>query len=84
MPEIKNLSDNIKRIRKEMKETQLDFAAHCGLGTGTLNAIERQLSDPKLSSIQKIAAYVDKTVPELLSKEEDNEPIPPAERYRPR
>lgn len=70
MPEIKNLAENIKRIRKEMKETQLDFAAHCGLGTGTYNAIENQRSDPKLSSIQKIAAYVDKTVPELLSKEE--------------
>lgn len=81
MPEIKFLAKNIKKIRKEMKETQSDFAAHCGLGTGTLNAMERQLSDPKLSSIQKIAAYVDKTVPELLSEEKTNENISAEERH---
>lgn len=81
MPENQNLADNIKRIRKEMKETQLDFAAHCGLGTGTLNAMERQLSDPKLSSIQKIAAYVDRTVPELLSKEKTREDLSTEERH---
>lgn len=67
MPEIKNLAQNISKIRKELKETQADFAANCGLGTGTLNMIENQKSDPKLSSIQKIAAYTGQTVPELLS-----------------
>ena len=71
MPEIRFLAENIHKIRKEMKETQADFAAHCGLGTGTYNAIENQRSDPKLSSIQKIAAYVDLTVPELLSPKEE-------------
>jgi transcriptional regulator with XRE-family HTH domain len=81
MPEIKFLAKNIKKIRKEMKETQADFAANCGIGTGTLNALERQLSDPKLSSIQKIAAYVDKTVPELLSEEKTNENISAEERH---
>ena len=75
MPEIGYLAKNTRRIRKELKETQENFAAHCGIGTGTLNAIERELSDPKLSSIQKIAAYVDRTVPELLSKEETNETL---------
>ena len=81
MPEIKFLAKNIKKIRKEMQETQLDFAAHCGLGTGTLNAIERELSDPKLSSIQKIAAYVDMTVPELLSEDQNNENLSTKERH---
>lgn len=75
MPEVEFLSNNLKRIRKELKETQADFAAHCGLGTGTYNAIENKRSDPKLSSIQKIAAYTAKTVPELLSKEETNETL---------
>ena len=81
MPENGYLATNTKNLRKKMRETQADFASHCGIGTGTLNAIERELSDPKLSSIQKIAAYVDKTVPELLSKEEDNESLPVEERH---
>ena len=83
MPEIGYLAKNTKRIRKEMKETQENFAAHCGIGTGTLNAIERELSDPKLSSIQKIAAYVDKTVPELLSEDKTDENLSAEERHNP-
>ena len=75
MPEIKNLAENTARIRKEMKETQLDFATHCDIGAGTLNLIENQRTDPRLSSIQKIAAYTGLTVPELLSKEETNETL---------
>lgn len=81
MPEIGYLAKNTRKIRKEMKETQESFAAHCGIGTGTLNAIERELSDPKLSSIQKIAAYVDKTVPELLSEDTNNETLSAKERH---
>ena len=83
MPEIGYLAKNIHKLRKEMKETQADFAAHCGIGTGTLNAIERELSDPKLSSIQKIAAYVDKTVPELLSEDKTDENLSTEERHDP-
>lgn len=73
MPEVRILAKNIAQKRKELKETQADFAAHCGLGTGTLNMIENQKSDPKLSSIQKIAAYTGQTVPELLSETSENE-----------
>lgn len=76
MPELKNLADNIAKIRKNMNETQEQFAAHCDLGTGTLNLMENQRTDPRLSSIQKVAAYTGLTVPELLSKENtDNEQI---------
>ena len=73
MPEIKNLAENIARIRKEMKETQADFAAHCDIGAGTLNLMENQRTDPRLSSIQKVAAYTGLTVPELLSREDTYE-----------
>lgn len=76
MPELKILANNIAKIRKDMKETQEEFAAHCDLGTGTLNLMENQRTDPRLSSIQKVAAYIGCTVPELLSKEmPDNEQV---------
>lgn len=76
MPEAEYLAKNISRLRKQMKETQEQFAAHCDLGTGTLNLMENQRTDPRLSSIQKVAAYTGLTVPELLSKEDtDNEQI---------
>ncbi len=82
MPEFKHLSENTRKLRKLLKETQEEFAENCGMGTGTLNAIERELTDPRLSSIQKIAAYTGWTVPELLSSEEyHNEQILHEERY---
>lgn len=72
MPEFENLAQNIARVRKQMKETQEEFAAHCDIASGTLNLMENQKTDPRLSSIQKVAAYIGCTVPELLSKEKPN------------
>lgn len=66
MPEVKKLAENSKQIRKEMKESQMEFAYHCGICTETLSLIEREKADPRLSTVQKIAAYTNKTVAELL------------------
>jgi transcriptional regulator with XRE-family HTH domain len=71
MPESEILAKNIAKIRKQMKETQEEFAAHCDIASGTLNLMENQKTDPRLSSIQKVASYIGCTVPELLSKEEN-------------
>ena len=49
-----------------MNETQFDFADHCGISVDTLSYIERERTDLRLSTIQKIAAYADMTVSELL------------------
>lgn len=83
MPEAKILADNIKRIRKEMNESQMDFAANCGISPGIISMIENEHTDPKISTIQKIAAYTDKTVSELLRKEElsSNAQIPTSDRH---
>ena len=54
-----------------MHESQIDFAAHCGISTEALSLLERELSDPKLSTIQKVAAYTDQTVSGLLNTEQD-------------
>jgi len=71
MPECIILSENLKRIRKIMDISQIEFAAECGISTETLSLIERERTDPKLSTIQKIAAYVGCEVTELLTKHEE-------------
>lgn len=73
MPEFDYLSDNLKRIRNKLKESQIDFAANCGISTEILSLMERKLTDPKLSTLQKIAAYTDMTVSELLTRRNDED-----------
>ena len=66
MPEARILAQKSKEIRREMHERQMEFAYHCGICTETLSLIEREKADPRLSTVQKIAAYANKTVSELL------------------
>ena len=70
MPELEALSHNLKKIRKAMNISQIDFAADCGISTEVLSLLEREKTDPRLSTLQKIAAYVDCDVSELLKKKE--------------
>ena len=70
MPECIILSKNLKTIRKKMDKNQENFAAECGLSTETISLIEREGTDPKLSTLQKIASYLGCTITELLT---DNE-----------
>ncbi len=70
MPENKILAENLKKIRKDMKKSQIEFAAECGISTEILSLIEREKTDPKLSTLKKIAAYTDHTVAELVTKSE--------------
>lgn len=69
MPEKIALARNIKALREELQESQMEFAAHCGISTESLSLLERERSDPKLSTIQKVAAYTDTTVSDLLDVE---------------
>ena len=69
MPERIALARKIKAIRKQMRESQIEFAAHCGISAEALSLIEREQTDPKLSTIQKVAAYTDQTVSDLLDTE---------------
>ena len=69
MPERIALARKIKAIRRQMRESQIEFAAHCGISAEALSLIEREQTDPKLSTIQKVAAYTDQTVSNLLDTE---------------
>lgn len=70
MPECEALAKNVKEIRKSMNLSQIEFAAECGISTEILSLIERRKTDPKLSTIQKIAAYTGFSVYELLEIKE--------------
>ena len=72
MPEFEALSQNVKRIRKELKLSQLEFALECGLSMEIISMIECQKTDPKLSTIQKIAAFTGHTPSELLTLDDIN------------
>ena len=70
MPEYEALSANIKQLRKTIHQSQIEFAAECGISTETLSLIERQKADPKLSTLQKIAAYTNCEVSDLLKRKD--------------
>ncbi len=67
MSENEIVSYNLKRIRKELGESQFDFAANCGISVEELSLLERGRSDPKMSTLQKIAAYIGQPVAYLLT-----------------
>lgn len=70
MPEIEALSQNLVRIRREKQESQSVFADHCGVSEEEISLLERHKTDPKLSTLQNIAAYTGITVSELLQTKE--------------
>lgn len=66
MPEKTALAKHIREERLALKLSQMDFAADCGLSTETIGLIERERENPSLETLQKIAAYLGKTVSDLL------------------
>lgn len=69
MTELENLAKNIKSIRMESEESQMEFAFNCGISTETVSLLERMKANPSLETLQKIAAYTGHTVSELLEIE---------------
>ncbi len=69
MPEYVALSRNVRKIRKEMKLSQLEFALECGISLDIVSQIEREKTNPRLSTLQKIAAYTGQRVADLLIDE---------------
>ena len=69
MSENEILSYNLRKIRKSLNQSQIDFAANCGISAEELSLLERGLSDPKMSTLQKIAAYIGEPVTFLLTED---------------
>ena len=66
MPEREALAKYLKEFRKINKETQFEFAANVGISIEELSLMEREIANPSLDTLQKIAAYTGSTVSELL------------------
>ncbi len=71
MPELKILSQNVLKIRHELGESQSDFASGCGISTESLSKIERGEANPRLTTLQNIAAYTNHTVAELVTEKSE-------------
>ena len=67
MSENEIIARNVRKIRKEFGLSQMDFAANCGISVEELSLLERNRADPKLSTLQKIAAYIGEPVAYLIT-----------------
>lgn len=72
MPEIEILSIKLRELRNELHKTQAEFAEEIGISEDEVSKIERKITDPKISTLQKIAAYTGETVSELLKLNFEN------------
>ena len=74
MPELTIFAVRMKKIRIKIGPTQAEFAAMVGISEEEVSLIERKdLTDVKLSTLQKVAAMTGLTVSELLSVETTEE-----------
>ena len=63
---LRNLAKRIKELREKKKISSEKLAYSTGISKGALNFIERNYSDPRLTTLEKIAEGLDVSVSELL------------------
>ena len=62
------LSDNLKLLRKEKGIAQERLGLESGVDRTLVSKIERQIANPSLEILSRIAAYLGVSVVELLTK----------------
>lgn len=70
MPERDALAKRIKSYRRGQHLTQFEFSEETGISIEEVSLLERTKTDPKLSTLQNLAAYMGVTVSDLLKIEE--------------
>lgn len=70
MPEVDALARQLKQYRVMQEKTQFEMSSEIGISEEELSLLERGQTDPKLSTMQKIASYMGITVSELLNTED--------------
>lgn len=72
------LNENMRKLRKQLKLTQDQFAAKLDIKRSLLGAYEEGRAEPKLELLQKIAAVFNVSVDDLIGKDlEDGAPASP-------
>ncbi len=64
-----NIGTQVKRVRERSLLTQEELADRAGIGTATLNRIEKDRVEPQFRTIRKLAKALDVDPLELLPKE---------------
>jgi transcriptional regulator with XRE-family HTH domain len=64
------LSENIKSLRREQGLAQERLGLESGVDRTLVSKIERQIANPSLEILSKIAAHLQVTVTELLTKKD--------------
>ena len=64
---LEGLSRQMKNRRKQMGISQEELAKQTGLSLSLIRGIERRAANPTLSSLEKIAAAFEISLPELLN-----------------
>ncbi|TKF21214.1 helix-turn-helix transcriptional regulator [Vibrio genomosp. F6] len=62
-----SIGENLKRLRRDKGWTQGELAKNCGIRLGQISKIERNDTDPKLSTIYAISKALECTPNALLS-----------------
>jgi len=71
MPETAAVSEYLKMFRSAKNLNQTEFAKEIGFSRAEISLIERELVDPTLRTLKKIADYMGISISELLQVETD-------------
>lgn len=66
MPTVVKIGDNLKRFRQREALTQAELAELAGIAEVTLSRIERNVADPHMSTIRKLARELNVPPRELV------------------
>ena len=64
------MAERVKAYREKLKKTQFEMAYEIGISIEELSLIERRGANPRLDTMQKIAAHMGISVSELLKVED--------------
>jgi transcriptional regulator with XRE-family HTH domain len=70
--EVMKVGAEVKKARERALLTQEELAGRAGIGTATLNRIEKNRVEPHFRTIRKLAKALEVDYRELIPEEENN------------
>lgn len=66
MPVMVKIGDRLKELRMERALTQQELGERAGIGKNTVNRLEQDKTDPRPSTLRKLAASLEVSPTELV------------------